>query len=217
MKKILTLTVALGLAVSSYAQGLVSLNSTFIFSTNSSAIGGTSGSTYNVASSYYYALLTINDPSGSTTLPTVTTASDLLSTWFFSGVVGTNATGIRVGQLNSTLATPGVAANNWASGTTNFTIVVGWSANEGNNWTTISNSIATGIWANTTAAGVFGWSAVGYGASTALAPAFTIFGSNPGQISSGFTMYQVAAVPEPSTIALAVLGGASLILFRRRK
>jgi len=32
-----------------------------------------------------------------------------------------------------------------------------------------------------------------------------------------FTFSNVQAVPEPGTMALAALGGASLVLFRRRK
>jgi len=34
---------------------------------------------------------------------------------------------------------------------------------------------------------------------------------------TGFTLAPIAAAPEPSTMALAALGGASLLLFRRRK
>jgi len=41
------------------------------------------------------------------------------------------------------------------------------------------------------------------------------FGTGPGQIPAG--TFVLAPVPEPSTIALAGLGAASLLLFRRRK
>lgn len=221
MKKILTLVSILGLSFSLHSQGLVSIQeSSFIITTNSTAIGGTSGNMVSGTTSpsaYFFALLTIQDPTGSTTLPTISSASDLLSSWFLAGVSGTNATGINAGKIAATPATTGVAANSWAAGSTNFTVVVGWSANEGSSWNTISNSISSGIWANTTTAGVFGWSVVGYGASTSLTPAFSVFGNGAGQINSGFVLTQVAAVPEPGTLALAALGGASLLLFRRRK
>jgi len=45
---------------------------------------------------------------------------------------------------------------------------------------------------------------------------FNLFGTGTGQVT-GYTMNVVAPVPEPSTMALAALGGASLLLFRRRK
>ncbi|EEF57597.1 PEP-CTERM sorting domain-containing protein [Pedosphaera parvula] len=62
--------------------------------------------------------------------------------------------------------------------------------------------------------GYFGISSIGTvtlgGGAT---PAGVIWGNNAGQVQ-GFTL---TPVPEPSTIALAGLGAASLLLFRRRK
>lgn len=54
--------------------------------------------------------------------------------------------------------------------------------------------------------------------ATGAAPATTLFAAAPNASQwNGITMYQIAAVPEPSSMALAGLGAASLLMFRRRK
>lgn len=51
---------------------------------------------------------------------------------------------------------------------------------------------------------------------TALAPA--LFSATPNASQwNGITMYSTAVVPEPTSMALAGLGAASLLIFRRRK
>jgi hypothetical protein len=61
-----------------------------------------------------------------------------------------------------------------------------------------------------------GQSAIGSVTPTlgALAPA-ALFGTAPGQVSSGFVL--VPNIPEPSSIALGLLGLGAIALFRRRK
>jgi hypothetical protein len=41
--------------------------------------------------------------------------------------------------------------------------------------------------------------------------------SFPGTAFQSFNLYTIATVPEPSTFALAGLGAAALLIFRRRK
>jgi hypothetical protein len=70
--------------------------------------------------------------------------------------------------------------------------------------------------------GYFGISSPSAGAITlgglgtpATLPAF-LFGGTDG-IQSGFVLDGIAAIPEPASLALITLGGASLLLFRRKK
>jgi hypothetical protein len=224
MKKVLVVSALAALSLSVYAQGLVSIQeSTLTISTNATSVnGGTSGRISSTANSYYFELLTVSDPTGSTTLPTDPSFGGLTATglgsWSDTGVSGTNATGINGGKISAIGAVPGITiANPPASGGTNFFIVVGWSANEGSSWSTVLNEATTGNWAAFGANTAFGISLVGYGVpGTSPNPGDLIFGTNPGQISSGFTLTAVST-PEPATMALAAIGGASLLLFRRKK
>jgi len=214
MKKLLTVCALGALSLSVYAQGLVSLQTTsFNFSTNATAAGGTTGKLGSTANSYYFELLTLADPSGSTTLPTVTASG--LSAWTDTGVSGTNYTGLNSGKINAIAASPGVAVSGWAAGATNFIVVVGWSANEGSSWAQVSGQAESGTWNVVGYNSAFGMSSVGYlAAGISTPPAAQIFGANPGQLGA-FTLN--AIVPEPGTIALAAIGGASLLMFRRKK
>jgi hypothetical protein len=217
MKKLLTASLLAVLSASVYAQGLVSIaESTLTITTNSVSAGKMS----STANSYYFCLLTLADATGSTTTPTLATSGTLsefgasLSGWTDAGVYGTNAIGILGGKISAVAAIPGVAAANWAAGTTNFTIVVGWSASEGTTWAQVKNELASGVWNDMSTAAVFGYSSVGYLSPTALSPGASVFGTLPGQISTAFVLN---AVPEPTTMALAALGGAAMLLIRRKK
>jgi hypothetical protein len=226
MKKILVASMLAALSMSVYGQGLVSiLESTLTISTNATAItGGTSGKLNSTANSYYFELLEISDPSGSTTLPSNLSWNGTqvtgLGSWSDSSVSGTNATGINGGKISAISAVPGTAASGWAGGSTNFFIVVGWSANEGSSWSTVATEATSGNWTTLGANSAFGWSLVGYGPSaTSPNPGFSVFGTaTPGAINTPFTLTAIAApIPEPGTMALAALGGASLLMFRRKK
>jgi len=226
MKKVLTICALGALSLSVYAQGLVTIQTTsFTFSTNSTDVGasGTSGKMVGAANGYYFELLVQSDASGSTTTPGAPTMNPVsgqvtgIAGWTDTGVSGTNYTGINAGHINAILGNPGATAGSWAGGSTNFFIIVGWSANEGSSWATVSSEALNGSWtvANN-ATGVFGISAVGYGASTSLSPGFAAFGANPGEVGA-FVLNGIVTTPEPATMALAAIGGASLLLFRRKK
>jgi len=133
--------------------------------------------------------------------------------------MGTNTSGAgRLGGNDSDSATaaqiPGFAAN-----TTADFAIAGWTANIGTSW-----SQAQLWWSNGTAAGsatTAGW--FGIASSVAqdvgLGPFGSIyngiFGSTAGTINGwGLSYYPV---PEPSTFALAGLGAAAMLIFRRRK
>jgi len=227
MKKIIT-TLALGLAVvsSGYSQGLVffsNQNNTKI-STNSVVNGAAAGVTAAASGMYYYALFY------STTQTTVGTGNGL--------AVGTNSTGYAfnsTGWVNSGLmatnsgATTGRFAGNTADSGNNSTIatlagvtaaqfvVLGWSANLG----TLAQAEAflTGSNPLSQSSGWFGESMVSGAITTGnggtqVTPA--TMGISAPQIP-GFILGEVIPVPEPGTLALAALGGASLLMFRRKK
>jgi hypothetical protein len=79
-------------------------------------------------------------------------------------------------------------------------------------WTAAAGASYEEALLNANPSRVYGHSAVGSANPTASpAAGATLFGASPGQVS-GFALSQI---PEPSTIALALLGGA-LLLFRRR-
>lgn len=92
--------------------------------------------------------------------------------------------------------------------------IVGWSSSLGTTWSSIQSQLNN----NWSAGGFFGTSTVGQATSGVppLGTPASLFGTGTGQVAP-FTMYTVTPVPEPTTLALAGLGGLSLLLLRRRK
>jgi hypothetical protein len=120
-----------------------------------------------------------------------------------------------VGRLNggNGLTVPGTPA-----GGTGAVLLRGWSSNLGADYASALaawNSGAGGWLGESSIAGQFLW---GGDPGTGVAvPASPLFGGGNG-IQTGFAMiWQGGVVPEPSSMALAGLGAASLLLFRRRK
>jgi hypothetical protein len=220
MKKIIAILAVGVSAISGMSQGLVTINQTsFNITSNSTSIGGGSGVIGGVANSFYFALLTIADPTGSTVLPVISSKSDLTSSWINTGITGTNGTGLTASKLIAIGGIPGATGTGLAGGgATNFFVVVGWSAALGSTWSAVASQIQSGNYVNPTA--LLGYTSVGYGVASDLAPGFSVFGSAAGQIpttAGSFVLTPVAPVPEPSTLVLAGLGGLSLLAFRRKK
>jgi len=172
---------------------------------------GTSGA---LPQGFYYALLMQPYAGGATNNPTASTV--LSGGWLYTGTGATNALG--AGRLSGG-ATAGTTQNDGV-GSGNQFIVVGWSSNVATNglagWLTVSNCLAAGSWSTLNGGiGYFGVSTVGTGVGQPNTSPEQLFGGATG-IQSGFTLFAVP-VPEPSTMALAGLGGLSLLLFRRRK
>jgi hypothetical protein len=224
MKKLLITSVVLSAVVTSFAQGYINYGNTTgtIVTTNSivNYLGtqvNAAGVTGNASASgvapqgFYYALL-VQSYSGTTAGNAITSLS--AEGWSFGGIYATNS-------LSSGRFTGGTdvgVSGTTAGGNYQF-VVVGFSANEttdGADWAQILNSLTTGSWLNQS--GVVGISSVGVVNSIAGAPpstSSTLFGVAPG-IVAPFVLDSVA-VPEPGTLALAALGGASLLMFRRKK
>jgi len=197
-------------------------------------LSGTAGVTMNNTaannaalgySGYYYELLT----SASAVAAPTTVAG--LSAWSDTGLGATNSFSAASGRIIQANGSADTAVNNWPVNGTQGIILVGWSANLGSTWSSVlaelqnwsTQGLAFGN--NSANAAYFGVSAFGSGVQ-AVASSVTgnqVIGAGAGEIynpsSNPMTMNElgVTTVPEPGTLALAALGGASMLLFRRKK
>lgn len=195
----------------------VSTNNTVDIYGNPTALTG-SGLTFGNATApqgYYYVLLMQPYLGGPTNNPT---ASTLLSGgWLFVGIGATNVT--NPGRLGGGAAA--LTLNNDPAGVTNQFVVAGWSSNIATNglagWMTVSNELSLGSWTTlNNLPGYFGISQVGTGiGSSSSASPELLFGGATG-IQTGWNL-DLVPVPEPGSLALAGIGGLSLLLFRRRR
>jgi len=246
MKKILATLAVSGLSMAAFAQGYINWTGAgglVIVQTNGTAyssytpaagnptggsVGGTLGNNAanNAAlgySGYYYELLT------SATASAAPATAAGFSAWSDTGLGSTNssATGGKTIQANSsTLA----QVNNWPANTTQAILLVGWSANMGSSWATVLTDLQNwgqdgGAYVGANAA-YFGTSSVGSGvlAVASTGTANQVIGNsggseiyNPAANPMQLNVLAVNSVPEPATFALAAIGGASLLLFRRKK
>lgn len=226
-------------AVSSQAQGWVDFanGGSDKVSTNSVVGGAATGVTFanagNQATTYYYALFvgtvgTVAGDTGTNSFNGATGANNHYafsdSNWTFDNPSGDGAnylgaaygTNSVAGVFNSVVEDPNNSGNTYVhSSAAEDYVIIGWSANIGN---TLAELEAW--YANPTVTGWIGESAI----SGSIAPSAggnglggTIMGTHAPTIN-GFTLGEVLVpTPEPATIALAGLGGLSMLLIRRRK
>jgi len=241
MKKLaITTLAAVAVATGAFAQGYVQWSASpagnLIGQTNSTAysplsstlngngatpVGGATGNTVAGGSSLFYYALLVNTTGTATTTPTTLAG---LSGWTYSGLAQTNGSAAN-GRINPDPVQPSGGVVPSTGGNENF-LLVGWSANlvnstnvatvlfDLNNWSTVG----TGI----TGTAFFGISTVATLApSTSSSSPTAIFGTgliyNPSTAPMELYALDVVSAPEPGTMALAAIGGASLLLFRRRK
>lgn len=221
MKKLLlTGSLILGSLALANAQGTIKFNNTsaaFNVSTNGTGTGPgqngtTTGITPTAANGFYYALLY------DTSVPI--SGNPVTGGWSNTGLIGTNNSTLFAGGITGPGGANGAAIAALAPGATAYFMVVGWSASLNSlGLATLLSEHNSGVWTGTGYFGVSSPSAGlltlgGLGTPATLPPA--LFGGVVG-IQSGFLLNGVSPVPEPGTLALAALGGASLLMFFRRK
>ena len=207
-------------------------NATQFYSYSGSGTGfGTIGNTASSSSgpTFYFELLYNTAFTGSQVAPPDYTTL-FGGTWLDTGLTAINSGAGRFAPVNPNIA----AVVPWASGITNNIIMVGWSANLGQlgtgqeTWLNVSNVLAN--W-NSTFSGqmwesaFFGESATGFITPNTGDLGATIIGGganiNGTPIHSLLTQLYILPdtiiTPEPSTLALAGLGGLSLLFFRVRR
>jgi hypothetical protein len=210
-KTILSLGLVVAGAAAVNAQGLVemySVSPSFAVSTNGVTVGKLAQSSVTADGKYYFALLV---DSTTPTSSNPTTGGWTLATSGGAAFLGTNY--VAAGSLAGLGNNKGAAVDGWAAGTSEYVELVGWSASLGTSYAQVAAEALTGLWASTGYYGVSSFGSVASGGiGSPASPANSIFGGTG--IPSGFDLN---AVPEPTTIALAGLGGLSLLAFRRKK
>jgi hypothetical protein len=237
MKKILlTSFCAAAMAAASYGQGFINwgtISPTFMTAqTNSTqyspltdhSLGsgaptgsGSVGATVGGGAQFYYALLFTT---AAATAPTTVSGAGGLSSWNPVTLNGQPTAVLMATNANSAgrVTSMGTAGENVniANGTTYSVMLVGWSVNLGTTWATVLGELQN--WQNAPISNAyFGMSAEGQYSPGAAAPGNSPFGASPLINSPNTQIYLLQTVPEPGTLALAALGGASLLLFRRKK
>ena len=221
MKKLITI---LGLCLAAtliHAQGYIAMNGSAAgVKTNTGSfytqVSGTSGNISSQSVSpfgYYFALLFTTSTNGFTSMAPTNSGWSLATLNGGGALFATN--GVIAGSVAGNNTSGGVQVN-MVNGTAFKVELVGWSASLGTDITTVLGEYSSGSW---NANGYFGYTTVG-----TMTPAAAAGGGDPSLFSTTWanntmTLWSVApvGVPEPSTMALAALGGASLLLFRRRK
>jgi hypothetical protein len=197
-------------------------------------LAGTIGVTAFASRGFYYELLYNTAFTGSqiagALAPSNSAAALFGGSWLDTGFTATNNVSGTGGRLVPVAGNASASVSGWANGTTNNIVLVGWSSDLGTSWVGVSNILAQAALGNNAALltqlagaeGFFGVSACGY-INPNLAPAggATLFATAASQ--NGLPVYSLNSqlyllpVPEPATMALAGLGGLSLLLFRRRR
>jgi hypothetical protein len=229
MKKALTIiTITAGLAVTSQAQGLVNFNNSSAAGTKisiNSVLGGAATGLAAVSPSaaaptYYYALFsstsatTVAGSGSAAVIPTAAGVGDYAFSdpnWTWDAYAQSGTT--RGGQVtgSTSLAIPGIGG-----GSTGQFVILGWSSNIGSTVASLESFLAgtdagvqTGFVGESSVTGAL---TLGNGAGITTPSPF----GTTAPVTPGFVLGTVT-VPEPTSIALGVMGGLSLLALRRKK
>jgi len=231
MKKlVLTIGCALATAGVAFAQGSVQWNTIPFGSitaqtnateisplfggaaTGSGTIGGAGGAA-SAGTGEYYELLY---QGGASEVAAPTTLAQL-ATWSDAGLTASNSN--TAGRLSAINPNTGAVVP-WSPGTTDSIVLVGWSSDLGSSWSAVETLLQTS--STFTPNSYFGVSSSGYITTLAssVSPGSAVFGAPTIEgtpIVSLLTQLYALPVPEPTTMALAGLGGLAMLLIRRRK
>jgi len=110
----------------------------------------------------------------------------------------------------------GAGSQAYANGSSYYTELVGWSSNLGSSWSTVSGLLTdnNGVWSAGGTAGFFGYETGAFATPNGAANGASLL--TLGYPNGSLTLYALQ-VPEPTTLALAGLGGLSMLFLRRRK
>jgi hypothetical protein len=223
MKKILTIISLVAVTTLLHAQGYIEFYGSAANIQTNTAIGtffggpgtgGTSGKTSAASTGqvFDYILLYETTALSGNSAPTNSAWSPVLA--FGGGSFGDlSMTNNLVGTISGPSGSAGQQVN-LASTSTYSVELVGWTANLG----TFANVLSVITAGGASQLGYYlGWTTVG-----SITPFATPGAGDPTLFANTWSngtmvLNQVAVVPEPASIALAGLGGLSLLLFRRRK
>jgi hypothetical protein len=220
MKKIAIILGLAGIISTSYGQGYVTVAGSFANSTNNTLLSaaytggqvntGVFGNLGTTTSGQHYTLALLTTTVASP-LTALYGAGAGVSVWTNTGPQGANNTFSGRLTINSDYATADGTA---AIGTSQQWMLFAWTTSLGD-YATVMADLASGSFGST---GFVGWSPVVTGAAGAAPSALPLLiaGSGTPLLSTGFTL-ELVQTPEPGTLALAALGGASLLMFRRKK
>jgi hypothetical protein len=228
MKKFIATSLCLGLvSTASFAQGLINVgnaNTTDFYTSSNSAGTTVTATTAGSATSLFdYEVLTA--PSTLPTGPGGSLLGLLSSPWSDTSLLFNNSA--LAGRVT---APSGSTVLSWPSAAAQDFVVVGWSANLGS-WADVQADIASltfnssnGMYISSSATlthGYIGMTVVGDLTSGAAGSGagpniFGTVGTGASPINTTTALYAIVA-PEPTTFALIGLGGAAMLIFRRRK
>lgn len=244
MKKLVLTTMAVVAgAMLSHAQGSISLQGAKgVVQTNGATLGLGSGNLSTTALGYYFEVLDMSQStyagltgSQSNGVANLFANGADASLWTDTGVSGVNQTSsLTAGGVIGEGTATGTSAANWgaptgnvyATGTIDYYVIVGWSSNEGTSWATVASELENNSWQILGAGAWFGETAVGYnysGGGPNTLNAVNVWGTSSASGLAGSGLggtnpeLVLTPVPEPTTLALAGLGGISMLFLRRRK
>jgi hypothetical protein len=197
MKKLAVILCLSALTTGAFAQGLINYQNSGQTLISAQPQGGNAAAINNTPGSFYFGLLI--------------SASGAAGSFNFTGLYATNTAASTGGRL---AGGNGISVPGWGAGVTMSYEIAGWDASLGHTFNP--------AWLTTAPNGFFGTSPVATGAAGGVdttgnsIPTYNLFGGATG-IPTGFTLAGPSVTPEPSSMALAGLGAAALLIFRRRK
>jgi hypothetical protein len=221
MKKLLLTTLAMAVATGAFAQGTILFNNrvagsliTFVYQAgadNSYRSGNTAGSTPAGTTVYSGTLLT----GGAWTASLWSLPGSAIPAGVNTPYGNIDNSMILAPQGGTTTFRTGTAAGNWATATATLGNVAADAANCVLQVRVFPTSFGT--WANAVTAFNNGDPLAYIGVSPMFVVNAVGGGANTPPVMAGLVGFNVVAAPEPSSFALAGMGLASLLIFRRRK